>query len=75
MLSHVLETIYDHGETSKNHVVIVVGDPSPQVMATVASKVTILKWDDVEREGIKNEKVLSPVPSQSFVSIRFVQRS
>ncbi|KAF7321822.1 Acetyl-CoA synthetase [Mycena kentingensis (nom. inval.)] len=67
MLPQILELIYDAGEHNRNHTVIVVGDPSPQVMATVASKVKVLKFSDLEREGVRVEKILSPVPKPSDV--------
>lgn len=64
MLTQILELIYDAGESSRNHTIIVVGEPSPQAMASVASKVNVLKWSDVEREGVRVEKIISPVPSE-----------
>jgi hypothetical protein len=65
MLTQVLELIYDAGEANRNHTIIVVGEPSPQSMASVASRVKVLKWSDVEREGFKVEKIISPLPSES----------
>ncbi|KAF7295099.1 Acetyl-CoA synthetase [Mycena indigotica] len=67
MLSQVLELIYDAGETNRNHTIIVVGEPSAQAMATVASRVKVLKWADVEREGVRVEKIISPLPKPSDV--------
>ncbi|KAF7363278.1 Acetyl-CoA synthetase [Mycena sanguinolenta] len=67
MLTQILELIYDAGEGSRNHTIVVVGEPSPQAMASVASKVNVLKWSDVEREGIKVEKIMSPVPKPTDV--------
>ncbi|KAJ7905305.1 hypothetical protein B0H14DRAFT_3102791 [Mycena olivaceomarginata] len=67
MLTQILELIYDAGESSRNHTIIVVGEPSPQAMASVASKVNVLKWSDVEREGVRVEKIISPVPKPSDV--------
>ncbi|KAJ7090065.1 hypothetical protein C8R43DRAFT_1050539 [Mycena crocata] len=68
MLSQVLELIYDAGEANRNHhTIVVVGEPSPQAMATVASRVKVLKWADVEREGIRVEKIISPIPKPSDV--------
>ncbi|KAJ6546491.1 hypothetical protein DFH09DRAFT_1040107 [Mycena vulgaris] len=67
MLSQILELIYDAGEASRNHTIVVVGEPSSQAMASVASKVKVLKWADVEREGIRVEKIISPLPKPSDV--------
>jgi len=67
MLTQVLELIYDAGEANRNHTIIVVGEPSPQSMASVASRVKVLKWSDVEREGFKVEKIISPLPKPSDV--------
>ncbi|KAJ7285654.1 acetyl-CoA synthetase [Mycena rebaudengoi] len=67
MLTQILELIYDAGEANRNHTIIVVGEPSPQAMASVASKVTVLKWADIEREGIRVEKIISPLPKPSDV--------
>ena len=64
MLPQILEFIYDAGEANRNHTIIVVGEPSSQAMATVASKVRVLKWSDVEREGVRVEKIISPLPSE-----------
>ncbi len=63
LLLQLLELIYDAGESDQHHTIIIVGEPSAQAMARVASKVKVLKWEDVEREGVKTEKILSPVPS------------
>jgi long-chain acyl-CoA synthetase len=67
MLTQILELIYDAGEANRNHIIVVVGEPSPQAMASVASKVKVLKWADVEREGIRVEKIISPLPSESRI--------
>lgn len=32
-------------------------------MASVASRITVLQFADVEREGFRVEKTLSPIPS------------
>lgn len=63
-LPNLLELIYDAGEEGRHHTIVVVGEPSPSVMASVASKVKVLVWADVEREGIKNSKIMSPLPSK-----------
>ncbi|KAJ7694171.1 hypothetical protein B0H17DRAFT_1058042 [Mycena rosella] len=67
MLHQLLELIYDAGEASRNHTIIVVGEPSAQAMASVASKVKVLKWADVEREGIRVEKIISPLPKPNDI--------
>ncbi|KAF8212433.1 hypothetical protein K438DRAFT_1567350 [Mycena galopus ATCC 62051] len=67
MLTQILELIYDAGEGGRNHTIVVVGDPSPQAMASVASKVNVLKWSDVEREGVRVEKIISPLPKPTDV--------
>ncbi|KAF7338450.1 Acetyl-CoA synthetase [Mycena venus] len=67
MLTQILELIYDAGEASRNHTIIVVGEPSAQAMASVASKVNVLKWSDVEREGVRVEKIISPLPKPNDV--------
>ncbi|KAK0228337.1 hypothetical protein IW262DRAFT_1350397 [Armillaria fumosa] len=67
LLLQLLELIYDAGESDQHHTIIIVGEPSAQAMARVASKVKVLKWEDVEREGVKTEKILSPVPKPSDV--------
>ncbi|CAK5279607.1 unnamed protein product [Mycena citricolor] len=67
LLTSVLELIYDAGEANRNHTIIVVGEPSSQALASVASRVQVLRWADVEREGVKTEKILSPIPKPSDV--------
>lgn len=63
LLPQLLELIYDAGAGSR-HTIVVVGEPAPGAMAIVASNVKVIKFEDVEREGVKVEKILSPVPSQ-----------
>ncbi|KIY51047.1 acetyl-CoA synthetase-like protein [Fistulina hepatica ATCC 64428] len=65
-LPHILELIYDSAER-EHHTIVVVGQPSAAVMATVASQVKILLFADVEREGLKVEKTLSPIPQPGNV--------
>lgn len=62
-LSTLLELIYDAGEEGRHHTIVVVGEPSSRVMASVASKVKVLLWTDVEREGFKVPKIMTPLPS------------
>jgi long-chain acyl-CoA synthetase len=63
LLPEVLELIYDAGNRTSNHTIIVVGEPSPRAMASVASTIKVLKFADVEREGVRVEKSISPLPS------------
>ncbi|KAJ7098104.1 hypothetical protein B0H15DRAFT_879460 [Mycena belliarum] len=67
VLPQILELIYDAGEGNRNHTIIVVGEPSPQAMASVASRVKVLTWASVEREGIRVEKIISPLPKPNEV--------
>ncbi|KAK0210546.1 hypothetical protein DFS33DRAFT_1293946 [Desarmillaria ectypa] len=67
LLLQLLELIYDAGESEQHHIIVIVGEPSAQAMARVASKVKVLKWEDVEREGVKTEKILSQAPKPSDV--------
>ncbi|KAJ3781903.1 hypothetical protein GGU10DRAFT_93356 [Lentinula aff. detonsa] len=66
-LPTLLELIYDAGEEGRHHTIVVVGEPSSRVMASVASKVKVLLWTDVEREGFKVPKIMSPLPKPSDV--------
>lgn len=66
-LPHILELIYDAHEHGSHHTVIVVGEPSAQVMATVASQVRVLKWSDIERDGTRIEKNIIIPPSQFLI--------
>lgn len=69
LLPQILELIYDAGDRTGNHTIIVVGEPSPQAMASVASTIKILKFPEVEREGVRVEKSISPLPSESNGSV------
>ena len=68
LLPQLLELIYDAGEVGQHHTIVVVGEPTPQAMATVTSTVKVLNWDDVESDGMKVQKNLSPIPS-TFISL------
>lgn len=46
------------------YTIIVVGEPTKGMMASVASNLKLLRFEEVEREGSKREKVLSPIPSK-----------
>ena len=61
-LTSILELIYESGDEA-HHTIVVVGEPSPRVMTSVASRITVLQFADVEREGFRVEKTLSPIPS------------
>ncbi|KAK7466955.1 hypothetical protein VKT23_004019 [Stygiomarasmius scandens] len=67
LLPSLLELIYDGGENTQKYTIVVVGEPSAHAMASVASKIRVLRWDDVEREGNKVEKILSPIPKPQDV--------
>lgn len=62
IVPRVLEGIYASGGNSRPHTIIVVGDISPQTSASVASNIQILKFSEVEREGLRVEKILSQIP-------------
>jgi long-chain acyl-CoA synthetase len=63
-LPQLLELVYDTEEKrTTEHIIVVVGEPTPQAMSSVASNVKILSFANLEREGVKVEKVLSPLPS------------
>ena len=63
MLSAILELIYDSDERDVQHTIILVDEPDNRTLASVASNITILKFSDIEREGVRVQKILSPVPS------------
>ncbi|KAJ2933950.1 hypothetical protein H1R20_g3106, partial [Candolleomyces eurysporus] len=74
MLPKLLELVYDTSDRTVQHTIVVVGEPSPQALASVASNITILKFADVEREGVRVEKILSPIPKPTDVfSISFYE--
>jgi len=64
MLPQLLEHIYESGDRNSAYTIVIVGDATPAAMASVASNVNVLKFADVEREGVRVEKILSPVPSK-----------
>ena len=65
VLPKILELIYEHGDRKTEYLFVVLGEPSAHAMASVASNVKVLQFADVEQNGIKNEKILSPIPSMS----------
>ncbi|KDR73413.1 hypothetical protein GALMADRAFT_212330 [Galerina marginata CBS 339.88] len=67
LLPQLLELIYDSSEHQTEHTIIVVGEPTPQAMASVASNVKVYKFAELEREGFKVEKILSPLPKPSDI--------
>lgn len=74
LLPQLLEHIYETSEQSVEHTIIVVGEPSAQTMASVASNIKVLKFAEVEREGVKVEKIISPLSNASDVfSISFYE--
>ncbi|KAF9476592.1 hypothetical protein BDN70DRAFT_882203 [Pholiota conissans] len=75
LLPQLLELIYDSDARHIEHTLVVVGEPSVQAMASVASNVKVLKFADLEHEGFKAEKILSPVPRPSDVFTMVVYES
>ncbi|KAF9533356.1 hypothetical protein CPB83DRAFT_845124 [Crepidotus variabilis] len=67
LLPHLLEFIYDTHGRQAERTIIVIGEPTAQAMASMASNVKILKFEDVEREGTKADKIFSPLPKPSDV--------
>ncbi|KAJ8521003.1 hypothetical protein ONZ45_g2237 [Pleurotus djamor] len=65
-LPHILELLYDADE-QQQHTIVVVGEPSSQALAGVSSKVKILVWSDVEREGTRADKAFAPQPKPEDV--------
>jgi len=74
-LPQLLELIYETEEKrTTEYIVVVVGEPTPQAMSSVASNIKILSFANLEREGVKVEKVLSPLPKSSDVfTVSFYQ--
>jgi long-chain acyl-CoA synthetase len=73
-LPQLLELIYETEEKrATEYVVVVVGEPTPQAMSSVASNIKILSFANLEREGVKVEKVLSPLPSRSLFLNFYIQ--
>ncbi len=68
IVPRVLEHIYASGTNSKAHTIVIAGEISPQVSASIASNIQVLKFSEVEREGVKVEKVLSQVPGMKCLS-------
>lgn len=72
-LTQVLELIYDSNE-SEHHTVVIVGDISGFKLP--GSKVRILHWDDIEREGASIAKTALPVPDPNdVVTVSFFETS
>jgi long-chain acyl-CoA synthetase len=64
MLPGILELIYDSDERQNEYTIVVVDELPREVRAGVASNIKLLPFEDVEREGVRVEKILSPVPSE-----------
>ncbi|KAF9451207.1 hypothetical protein P691DRAFT_808392 [Macrolepiota fuliginosa MF-IS2] len=62
IVPRVLESIYASGSNSRPYTIITVGEVGAQTSASIASNIRILKFSEVEREGVKVEKILSPIP-------------
>lgn len=69
-MPRVLESIYASGTNSKAHTIVVAGEISQQVSASIASNIRVLKFSEVEREGVKVEKVLSQPPGKGLYFIQ-----
>ncbi|KJA27239.1 hypothetical protein HYPSUDRAFT_35860 [Hypholoma sublateritium FD-334 SS-4] len=68
LLPQLLELIYEAADARQvEHTIVVVGEPTPAAMASVASNVKVLRFADLEREGTKVEKRLSTLPKPSDV--------
>lgn len=63
-MPRLLEELYNEGRRHLEHTIIVVGETSKGVMASIASNLKVFWFEEVEREGMKREKVLSRVPSE-----------
>ena len=66
LVPQLLEHLYDEGHRHVEYTIIVVGEPTKGMMASVASNLKLLQFEDVEREGTKRQKLLSPIPSGSI---------
>ena len=71
LLPQLLELIYETEDRTTEHIIVVVGEPTPQTMSSVASNIKIFTFANLEREGSKVEKVLSPLPSSSIQTSNF----
>jgi len=67
IVSRVLEGIYASGGSSKPQMIIVTGDISTEITASIASNIKIIKFSDAEREGVKAERIFTQTPGSSFV--------
>ncbi|KAF9036762.1 hypothetical protein BJ165DRAFT_1505745 [Panaeolus papilionaceus] len=67
LLPHLLEHIYDSGNQHTQYTIVVVGEPSAQTKASVASNIKVLDFAEVEREGFKSQKILSTLPKPEDV--------
>jgi long-chain acyl-CoA synthetase len=45
----------------------VAGDISQQTLASAASNIKVLKFGEIEREGIKVDKLVSKLPGKFFI--------
>jgi len=63
----VLEGIYASGGSFRPQTIVVTGDIGTEITASVASNIKIIKFSDVEREGIRAERIFTQAPGSSFV--------
>ncbi|KAG6886016.1 hypothetical protein C0993_006132 [Termitomyces sp. T159_Od127] len=66
LLPQILELLYE-GDRTINHTIIVVGETTSKDLASVASNIRILEFLEVEREGVRVPKVVTPLPGPSDV--------
>jgi len=67
IVSSVLEGIYASGDSFKPQTIVVTGDIDTEITASIASNIKIIKFSDVEREGIRAERIFTQAPGSSFV--------
>jgi len=75
LLPHLLELIYDSLE-SDHHTIIVVGEFESNIAESL-HQIKLLRWDDVEREGARGDKVTfqDPRPEDVFSVSFFTSQS
>jgi long-chain acyl-CoA synthetase len=64
LLPHLLELLYE-ADYTVSRTIIVVGEPSARALASVASNIKVHNFADVEREGVKTEKILTSAPGNT----------
>ncbi|KAF8634354.1 hypothetical protein AX15_000965 [Amanita polypyramis BW_CC] len=64
---HLLDLIYKSDARTNNYTIIVVGEVDYRIATGIVSNLRILRFNDVERDGYRMDKVLVPAPSASDV--------